>query len=332
MYVAVHAAGASHRKNDQPRLVGQRNNFRVGLRVCALAGWAFLLPLACEPKLVVGKWTEARAGTGGGGSGGVGGSDAGGGGDAAGGGDAGGGGEAPLACSAAAGASDGNGSMQRVFDPLALPWSTGFENGFCDYAAAAGYCYGNARASFEIVSSPVHSGNSAAAFSIVVDDAFDGLQARCVRQGQLPEAAFYSAFFFIPSAPSAATNWNLIHFRGGGATGPLNGLWDVSVHVGADGSLHLFVFDFLRMATREATNVPALPIGSWFQIEVYLKRAADATGAFSLFQDGELGLELTNLSTDNTSYGQWYVGNLAVALTPNDLTLYVDDVSIREAP
>jgi len=316
MFVAVHAAGASRRKNDRARRIGQASNWRVALPACVLVVCAFLLPLACEPKLVVGKWSDSSDQGGGAGVGGAGGA-----------------GDALVDCHAGGdGNGNGNGSMQRVFEPLAVPWSTGFENGFCDYTAVAGYCYGNARASFEIVSSPVHSGDSSAAFSIVVDDAFDGLQARCVKQGQLPEAAFYSAFFFIPSAPTAANNWNLIHFQGGSPTGALHGLWDVSISIDADGELHLYVFDFLRMLTRPAMNVPAVPVGSWFQIEVYLKRAATATGEFALYQDGEIGLQLGNLTTDDSSYGQWYVGNLAVALTPADSTLYVDDVSIREAP
>lgn len=314
MYVAVHAAGASCRKSDRACRIGKAGNFRVALSACALLLCASLFPLACEPKLVVGKWSDD--------------SDQGGSAGAGGAGDA---GDVPVDCHAG-GDSSGNGSMQRIVDPVGVPWSTGFENGFCDYIAATGYCYGNARASFEIVSSPVHSGNSSAAFNIVVDDAFDGLQARCVRQGQLPESAYYSAFFFIPSAPTAANNWNLIHFQGGGLTGALHGLWDVSISIDAQGELHLYVFDFLRMMTRAATNVPAVPVGAWFQIEVYLKRAADATGEFALYQDGEVGLQLSNLITDDSSYGQWYVGNLAIALTPADSTLYVDDVSIREAP
>ena len=37
------------------------------------------------------------------------------------------------------------------------------------------------------------------------------------------------------------------------------------------------------------------------------------------------------LVTDNTDFGQWYVGNFADALTPPGSTLYVDDVTIRAA-
>jgi hypothetical protein len=39
--------------------------------------------------------------------------------------------------------------------------------------------------------------------------------------------------------------------------------------------------------------------------------------------------DLTNILTDDSSVGQWYVGNLATGLTPPASTLYVDDVTIR---
>jgi hypothetical protein len=291
-----------------------------------------MLALGCEPKLVVGKWSGGGAGVGGaagvGGGAGIGGAAGGGGGGEAG--TAAGAG--PVGCETAGGGAATVGSMTRVPEPVSVPWSTGFENGFCDYSASNNYCYAEPRAGFEIVTAPVHSGTSAAAFNIVVDGAMDGTQTRCVRQGTLPEAGYYSAFFFIPSAPTATNNWNLVHFRGGRTTGALHGLWDVSVNVDAEGALHLYVFDFIRRMTRATAGVPAVPVGSWFQIEVYLKRANDATGEFTVYQDGELALRLTDVSTDDSSFGQWYVGNLANELTPGESTLYVDDVSMREAP
>ena len=289
----------------------------------ALLVVGYMLAAGCEPKLVVGKWSGAEGGTTSGGGGAAGG---GGGGEA--GGEAGAG---PVGCENADGGT-AVGSMTRVLEPVSVPWSTGFESGFCDYAPVNSYCYADPRASFQIVTAPVHSGTSAAAFNIVVDEAMDGTQTRCVRQGTLPEAAYYSAFFFIPSAPSASNNWNLVHFQGGRTTGALHGLWDVSVNVDAGGDLHLYIFDFLRFRTRPTVGVPAVPVGSWFQIEVYLKRANDATGEFAVYQDGELALQLTDITTDDTSFGQWYVGSLADALTPGESRLYVDDVSMREAP
>ena len=64
---------------------------------------------------------------------------------------------------------------------------------------------------------------------------------------------------------------------------------------------------------------------------MYLRRAADATGEVTVYQDGVVAYHLVDLVTDDTSWGQWYVGNLATGLAPADSTLYVDDVAIRTA-
>jgi len=111
-----------------------------------------------------------------------------------------------------------------------------------------------------------------------------------------------------------------------------HGLWDVSLARRADGSFHVYAYDFLRTQTRDETSGVPVPIGGWFQLEVYLKRATDATGQFDVYQDGELVLSVKGLETDDSDFGQWYVGNLADSLTPAESTLYVDDVSIRSAP
>ncbi len=61
---------------------------------------------------------------------------------------------------------------------------------------------------------------------------------------------------------------------------------------------------------------------------MFLRRAADATGEFALRLDGEVVLDLTELTTDDSLWGQWFVGNFATALSPASSIVYVDDVSI----
>jgi hypothetical protein len=314
-------------------------------RWAAVGAVSAVLAFACEPNLVVGKWTSksgteagsaAEAGSATGGTGGTGagaGTEAGAGAEAGGASGAGAGGDSePGGVGASCDGAAGESAIPAIDAPLALPWSTGFEDGICGYKNAGGYCYAEEDASYEIVSAPVHSGDSAAAFSLA-NGTVENMQARCVRQGTLPNAAYYSAFFLIPSAPTSATNWNLIHFRGAERPGARrHGLWDVSLARQPDGTYQVYVFDFLRAMTRSANNVPPVPIGSWFQLEVYLKRATGPTGAFEVRQDGKLALGLSGLSTDDTTFGQWYVGSLAFSLTPPESVVYVDDVSIRELP
>jgi hypothetical protein len=144
----------------------------------------------------------------------------------------------------------------------------------------------------------------------------------------LPTAAYYGAWYFLPTSAETSGVWNLIHFQGGDPSDQ-HGLWDVSLVNTADEDLEVVLFDFLGGVTRRPTTPTPVPLGSWFHLELYLSRAADATGEVELYQDGQLLIQASNIVTDDSDWGQWYVGNYADRLSPADYTLYVDDVTIR---
>lgn len=220
------------------------------------------------------------------------------------------------------------GTRTEVDPDVVVPssWSNGFENGFCDYSGLGRYCYADAEGSYDLVSFPVHSGDAAAAFTITTYDDETGAQARCVMQGQLPEAAYYGAWYYIETAAENRDNWNLFHFEGGGQDTPSK-LWDVSLSSPDGEPPRVYVYDFLRGRAIQ-TSGPAVPIGEWFQLEFYWRRATDDTGAVALYQDGETTLSLTEIRTSDSDVGTWYLGNLANALTPSQSTVYIDDVTI----
>ena len=208
-------------------------------------------------------------------------------------------------------------------------WSAGFEAGSCDYDRVRGFCYAVGAAEYRIVEAPVHSGHRAVAFAITSDSG----QARCVREGTLPDDATYGAWFYIPAAPTSVGNWNLMHFQGGDGSGDsLQNLWDLSLEASTDG-LTVAVRADSRLGNQlpTPTSTVRLPTGRWVHLEFRIRRAADTTGAVTVLQDGVTLLALDGIVTDDTKYGQWYVGNLATQLSPPDSTLYVDDVSIRPA-
>ena len=312
-----------------------------------------LLASACKSELVVGIWSKpsdtgggagtagsgTAGGLGGGGNGGAamagvagagfsgsGGSEAGSAGDgSAGEGGSGAGGEA-----GGGGGCDPNAvPMGPVTDPITVPWQTGFENGVCDYVEANGYCYVNGDASYEVVTTRAHLGNSSLAVSV---NAADGAaQSRCVRQGTFPPDAYYGAWFFVPEAATDARLWNLFLFQGRNDGEDFERLWDVSLGNTDTGGQGLFVFDHRGGEVLMGPANIEIPIGTWFHVELRLLRAADDSGLVALYQDDELLLE-TRRPTDDTMRGQWYVGNLADGRLPPDSTVYVDDVSIRAAP
>lgn len=223
------------------------------------------------------------------------------------------------------------GAGPATTDPIAVPWSTGFEDRFCDYIEQAGFCYDNGNASYELVTTPVHSGNHAAAFRVNTEGGTTRQQARCVRQGVLPSAAYYGAWYFIPAtATTDGKVWNLFHFQGGADDGErLRNQWDVSIVNGPNQELQLVVYTPWVPKPFVADEPMPVPIGSWFHIELFLKRAADETGEVALYQDGTLLFDARDILTEDSNFSQWYVGNYSDGMTPPESILYVDDVSIR---
>lgn len=221
----------------------------------------------------------------------------------------------------------GSGGSSATGDAFPQPWSTGFENGWCDFADGRGAFADSGERSKEVVTEPVHSGSFAAAFTI--NSANPG-QMRCMRQGSMPSEAKYGAWYYIPALAKVETPdgiWNLFHFQGDNELNRGH-LWDISLVNLASGALRLEVFNYW-VKLPDQSKAPPIPIGAWFHIEMYWKRAADDTGEVIVYQDGVAIFQVANVQTDNSdSMVQWYVGNYAHLLDPVDSTVYVDDVTI----
>ncbi|HMA94738.1 MAG TPA: hypothetical protein VKP30_18740 [Polyangiaceae bacterium] len=210
-------------------------------------------------------------------------------------------------------------------------WSTGFEDGFCDYSAPDGFCFVTGKASYDIVESPVHQGRYAAAFHVDSLSDVRAAQTRCVRQGALPEQAYYGAWYYIPSVSQNSGIWNLFHFQGGQQGTALQYLWDVSLINDGKGGLRTVVFSHVEGRDYGTEELPSVPIGEWFELQVFLKRDAGTSGEIAVYQNGTRFLNVSGIKTDNAddAWGQWYVGNLADSLDPPVSTVYVDDISVR---
>jgi hypothetical protein len=218
--------------------------------------------------------------------------------------------------------------------PVPLAWSNGFEDGFCDYTLPLRFCFETGSGTYSLVTSPVHSGRYAAAFSLIAGSD-GGSQARCAEQGVFPAAAYYGAWYYIPESAVNTGNWNLLYFQGG-VPPPTNqaptNVWDLSLINQSDGGLRMVVYEPFAGGVADSGAAPAVPIGQWFHLEVYFKRAKDTTGEFSVWQDGVLAVHLTGVETDDTNWGQWYIGNQATALSPAASTVYVDDITMGPTP
>jgi Polysaccharide lyase len=239
----------------------------------------------------------------------------------------------PVGCTAGAGGATGLNEDGVYNDgPMPAPWHTGFEDEFCGYRDGAGFCYADVNSAYGKVESPVKTGSFAAVFELRGGERVDDRQARCVREGVLPEEAYYSAWYYLPPGFSGAFDWNLFHFQSGQPGQRLHGTWDISLDVTSRGQLVAYVADYIANERYDQLDPLPVPIGEWFKLEFYLKRAADETGEIALYQDGQELLRREGVITDDSSFTQWYVGNFAGAfsLPPSDSTsLYVDDVAVR---
>jgi hypothetical protein len=217
--------------------------------------------------------------------------------------------------------------------PIELPWSSGFENGFCDFNQPIGYCLQSGTASCKLVTSPVHSGTFAAAFTVNSDSNALGTQARCVRRGVLPKSACYGAWFYLPPARIASGGtWDLLFFRRGDVT-VADGLWDVWLVQDSNGDYGFVINDAIHSVAHVLDTQIAVPTDTWFQLEFCLDRAADTTGRVALRQNGQQVFGLPGLQTDVSPWAEWYVGSYSKAgLIPGPTTLYVDDVTINDWP
>jgi hypothetical protein len=305
--MAMSESGVGRTTQRRSSTLRQYLTVRAGRpRRAAILGWCVVVlhMLGCEPKVVIGAWSCPP--------------------------------KSKSNLVGTAGAAGAAGSV-AADDSFPFPWSTGFENGFdCDYAEPDGACYAQGTAKYNLVTDPVHSGSYAASFT--VDSFVDNksTHTRCLRQGTFPTEAYYSAWYFIPTIPNKVQLWNLFHFSGGAAIGEKNAdrLWDVSLVKKDNGDLRLEFYNFGKsdQPLPDQSNAPSIPIGAWFRIEMYVKRAADATGEFTLYQDGTSILRMTGLLTDDTKVGTWFVGNLAENLDPVESTVYVDDVMLSATP
>jgi len=147
----------------------------------------------------------------------------------------------------------------------------------------------------------------------------------------MPLEAYYGAWYYIPSSLVGANDWNLFHFQGGNRGTPLHGLWDVSMDDSAGNGLEAFIYDAIHDGHYGQTAPKPIPRDRWVHFEFYWKRATDTTGEVALFQDGEEVVRRSGIVTDNSPFGEWYVGNYTATLNDTGATvsLYVDDVTVR---
>jgi hypothetical protein len=145
----------------------------------------------------------------------------------------------------------------------------------------------------------------------------------------------YGAWFYVPSAIKAdvGSDWNLIHFQDYNASRQgWDNTFDILLVNDDSSGLRMEAWDQIQLAHYEPSRTVSIPIGSWFHIEVLIKRATDKTGEIVLYEDGTSVLDQPGLTTELGTRSQWYVGNYWASLNSSESTVYVDDVTVTASP
>ena len=69
-------------------------------------------------------------------------------------------------------------------------------------------------------------------------------------------------------------------------------------------------------------------MGKWVHFEIFYRKAADATGRITIWQDGVQILDHANVATAPTDLLQWDVGGGSNDIAPSPATVYFDDATI----
>ncbi len=219
-----------------------------------------------------------------------------------------------------------------------LVWKGDFETGNLSQWKGKGEFLNQGSGMYSLITS-AHRGNFAASLTIDTDAPSEtGAHAAYLFFYQaLPEDAYYySAWYFIPENVRIKEWWSIMQWKStydGNSDNSIR-VFSVSIQRAPNG-LELVVNQRPQPNEEDGNNVvynqdkKLVPIGQWFQIEVYYQRADDNTGKVIVWQDGDELFNISNVRTvfsDKTIY--WSVHNYSNSLSPSPLSIYVDDLAI----
>lgn len=153
---------------------------------------------------------------------------------------------------------------------------------------------------------------------------------------------YYGAWFYIPSTVTIRSWLSLVHFvcstTGDGQN--VVPVWDLNIWPVRDGSLPpgtlpigaltTHFYNFLTMVNADQLVVPSVPVDQWVHFEIRIRKAADATGRVTVWQDDVMLVDLQDISTFPTDWIEWDVGGASNDLAPASASIYVDDATISE--
>jgi hypothetical protein len=156
--------------------------------------------------------------------------------------------------------------------------------------------------------------------------------ARLWRQDDFPSGAFYSVWYYLPRAYQTKVEWIIQQFRTPtDDPAVISQFLDVSMRSLPGGELILTIYDHRPQYLRLPTADPAVlvPVGRWFQVQVFFRNAPDATGRFTLWLDGKLNYDIVGRPmAPSISTVYWTPCSITSDTSPTQSEIYVDDAAV----
>jgi hypothetical protein len=214
-------------------------------------------------------------------------------------------------------------------------WSAQFEGGTLEeWTSAPGGAVSvspSPPGSITVSAQHARGGRYAAQFVIDAQSGAGQQDAVLARQGDLPEAAYYSAWYYLPVTVQVGGFWVISKLRRRTVAddpSTVTELFDVDLVNDPEGEMTLQVYDHRQEATVPLAAAVVVPTGVWFQIETYYRNAPDATGALTVWFDGQTVVDLEATATSSTPWVEWDVTSVGADLTPAQATLFADDCAV----
>jgi hypothetical protein len=158
--------------------------------------------------------------------------------------------------------------------------------------------------------------------------------ARLWHQDTLPRQAYYSVWYYLPRAYQTPVDWTILQFRTP-TDDPtvVSQFLDVGLRSLPGGDLILTLFDHRPQYLRSPTPDPAqpVPVGRWFQIQVFYRNVNDDSGRFTLWLDGQLNYDIQRPMTGSPAV-YFTPCSISEDLSPAPSEIYVDDAAISYDP
>jgi hypothetical protein len=244
-------------------------------------------------------------------------------------------------------------------------WSTGFETGdLADWSGPPGtggpleWDAGGASPSVTPSTEQAHTGMYSVKFSSVAGaqgSPYSPGGACLYKWSDFPNAAYYSAWYFIPTFYETLSGWSIMKFMlpVGGVASDAGGGDASSAAAGAEttalgralGAVELFDLSVLSLPNQVMTlvlfdarhqylesplpdPVPYLPIGRWFQIESFYRSDSGPDGELTVWLDGVPIYDIQRPTSGGTATVIFALCSLVNDLSPQSAVLYADDVAI----